>query len=235
MRTIIGVTIAQKTSGCSFISWIILFSTSGSNKLSGGNWQLTNTCLPLLAAAKQNHNFSNKRINTISKYQVVKFSPGGSLPRSSSLPLTPPSPLLLPEAQKASKAPKAPEAGPRLPEAPGRSQWLRGQGGVRGKGSKAPESDWRPMAAKGFQRLTRLPEAPGRSQGPREAQGVRGVRGARPLSLTEDPRLPKASEGSQGFLRPQEGPRGPERLRGWGGVRGSKGVGEQGPWVWLKT
>ena len=36
------------------------------------------------------------------------------------------------------------------------------------------------------------------------------------MSLTKDPRLPKASEGSQGFLRPQEGPRGPGRLRGKG-------------------
>ena len=41
-----------------------------------------------------------------------------------------------------------------------------------------------------------------------------GVRGARPLCLTEDPRLPKASKGSQGFLRPQEVLRGPGRLRG---------------------
>ena len=82
-------------------------------------------------------------------------------------------------------------------------------------------------------------------------EGARGWGGARPLSLTEDPRLSKASEGSQGFLRPQEGPRGSERLRVEGEkeeARGSKreqegvrGVGEQGeqgeqgPWVWLKT
>ena len=71
---------------------------------------------------------------------------------------------------------------------------------------------------------------------PREAQGLRGARGSegvrgarepRLLSLTEDPRLLKASEGSQGFLRPQEGPRevqgglGDEREQGK--VRGSKG------------
>ena len=43
-----------------------------------------------------------------------------------------------------------------------------------------------------------------------------------PLSLTEDLRLLKASKGSQGFLRPQEVLRGPGRLRGSGGARGSK-------------
>ena len=46
---------------------------------------------------------------------------------------------------------------------------------------------------------------------------MRGAREARPLGLTEDPRLPKASEGSQGFLRPKEGLRvqgDPGRLRG---------------------
>ena len=50
------------------------------------------------------------------------------------------------------------------------------------------------------------------------------------LSLTEDPRLPKVSKGFQGFLRPQEGPRGPGRLRGkgeQGGMRGSKGEGSK--------
>ena len=68
----------------------------------------------------------------------------------------------------------------------------------------------------------------GEREGVREGEG--GARGARPLSLTEDPRLPKASEGFQGFLRPQEGPRDPGRLRGQGGVRGGEGEqGEQGP------
>ena len=51
-------------------------------------------------------------------------------------------------------------------------------------------------------------------------KGVRGAREARLLSLTEDPRLPKASKGSQDLLRLQEGPRGSGRLRGQGGVRG---------------
>ena len=51
---------------------------------------------------------------------------------------------------------------------------------------------------------------------------VRGAREARPLSLTKDQRLPKASEGSQGFLRLQEGPRGPGRTREAQGVRGSE-------------
>ena len=45
---------------------------------------------------------------------------------------------------------------------------------------------------------------------------MRGARGTMPLSLTEDPRLPKASEGSQGLLRPQRGSSCPERLRGEG-------------------
>ena len=51
---------------------------------------------------------------------------------------------------------------------------------------------------------------------------MRGAKGARPLCLTEDPRLPRASKGSQGFLTPQEVLRGPGKLRGQGGVRGSK-------------
>ena len=57
-------------------------------------------------------------------------------------------------------------------------------------------------------------------------RGSAGARKALPLSMTEDPRLPKACEGSQGFLRPQEGPRDPGRPReaqGVRGVRGSKG------------
>ena len=56
---------------------------------------------------------------------------------------------------------------------------------------------------------------------------MRGARAARPLSLTEDPRLPKATKGSQGFPRPQEGPReaqGEESEREQVG-----GEGEQGP------
>ena len=71
----------------------------------------------------------------------------------------------------------------------------------------------------------------------RGSKGVRGAREARPLSLTEDPRLPKASEGSQGFLRPQEGPKGPREARGdssggereQGGVRGEGEQRRQGP------
>ena len=111
------------------------------------------------------------------------------------------------------------------------------------------------MLPKAFLRLPRLPEAPARFQGPQgcsvsEEQGgmgeLRGARGTRPLSLTEDPKLPKASEGSQGFLRPQGGPRNSGRLRGWWGAKGegSKGwvakegwgqQGKQGSWVWLNT
>ena len=51
---------------------------------------------------------------------------------------------------------------------------------------------------------------------------MRGAREARPLSLTEDPRLSKASKGSQGFLRPRKvswPQRGPGRLRGRRGAR----------------
>ena len=51
---------------------------------------------------------------------------------------------------------------------------------------------------------------------------MRGAREARSLSLTEDPRLLKASKGSQGFLRPQEGPRGPGKPREAQGVIGGK-------------
>ena len=50
----------------------------------------------------------------------------------------------------------------------------------------------------------------------RGSNGVRGAREARPLSLTEDPRLSKAS---QGFLRPQEGPREAQGARGSERVR----------------
>ena len=60
-----------------------------------------------------------------------------------------------------------------------------------------------------------------------KGQGERGGKGNKALSLSKAERLPKASEGSQGFLRPQRGPRGTGRLRGQGGVRGTKG--EQGP------
>ena len=99
-----------------------------------------------------------------------------------------------------------------------------------------------PKASKGSQGFLRLQEGPGTqggSGGKREwggARGSEGIGGARPLSLTEDPRLPKASEYSQGFLRPQEGPRGLGRLRGWGeqkGVREVGGNGDQG--VFLGT
>ena len=65
---------------------------------------------------------------------------------------------------------------------------------------------------------------------------MRGAREARPLSLTEDPRLPKDSEGSQGFLRsqgrsqePRETQGGSGDERGQEGARGSEGgEGEQG-------
>ena len=47
---------------------------------------------------------------------------------------------------------------------------MRGSKGIRGKkGNKDPESDQRPKAAEGFQRLPKLLEAPERSQEPREA------------------------------------------------------------------
>ena len=52
--------------------------------------------------------------------------------------------------------------------------------------------------------------------------GRGGAKEAEPLSLTEDPSLPKAFEGSQGFLRPQKGPRGPGRPQKAQGMRGSK-------------
>ena len=52
-----------------------------------------------------------------------------------------------------------------------------------------------------------------RGQGGQGGKGVRGARGSRPLNLTEDPRLPKASEGSQGFLRPRKVPGGLEMNR----------------------
>ena len=51
------------------------------------------------------------------------------------------------------------------------------------------------------------------------ARDDREANETRPLSLTEDPRLLKASEGSQGFLRPQGGSRDPERLRRQGRKR----------------
>ena len=60
---------------------------------------------------------------------------------------------------------------------------------------------------------------------PIEAQEGKGAREARPLSLTQDLRLPKASKGSQGFLRPHEGPRGKGRLRGKGEQEGVRGEG----------
>ena len=43
------------------------------------------------------------------------------------------------------------------------------------------------------------------------------------MSLTEDPRLQKAFEGSQGFLRTQKGPRDPGRPREAQGARGTRG------------
>ena len=58
------------------------------------------------------------------------------------------------------------------------------------------------------------------ARGSKREQGGGAAREARPLSLTEDPSLQKAFKGSQGFLRPQEGPRDPERPRKAQGVRG---------------
>ena len=126
------------------------------------------------------------------------------------------------------------------------------------KGSKVPESDWRPKATKGLQRLPSLPEAPGKFQGPREAQGGSGVRvnkreqgevrGSKGSKSSESHWRPKAAEGFQRLPRlpeAQESPRSPGRDRkaqGQVGARGSErkwgGEGEQGkhcPWVWLKT
>ena len=109
-----------------------------------------------------------------------------------------------------------------------------GRGSEGEQGNKAPESDWSPKAADCFQRLTRLPEVPGSSQGPREAQGwgkaggQRGARGIRPMSLTKDPKLQKVFKGSQGFLRPQGGPRSQGRLRVWGARRSKNGEGSEG-------
>ena len=96
-----------------------------------------------------------------------------------SLPLTPPHPLLLPEAQNASEAPEAPETGPRLPrlpEVPGRSKGPREAQGARGskreqgevRGSKAPESE-----------DPRLPKAPKASWGPRKDPGAQGGSGGK--------------------------------------------------------
>ena len=143
------------------------------------------------------------------------------------------------------KVPKA-SWGPR--KVPG-AQWAQGGsgderewGGWGGAREARPlsltEDPRLPKAAEGLQSLPRLPEAPGRSQAPRETQGgsgasggkreqekVRGWGGARKalfLSMTEDPRLPKAYEGSWGFLRPQEGSRDPGRHREAQGVRRSE-------------
>ena len=90
-------------------------------------------------------------------------------------------------------------------------------------------------ASKGSQGFLRLQEGPRDPERPRKVQGVRGSKGkqegvrglrgareARPLSLTEDPSLLKACKGSQGFLRPQEGPRSPEKYREAQGARGSE-------------
>ena len=149
---------------------------------------------------------------------------------------------------------------PRLPRvlrlAQGSQGFLRLQEGPRGPGGNGEwvsggarslsltEDPRLPKASKGSQSFLRLQEGcrgpgrfrvQGRVRGAKGSEGVWGARWGRPLSLTEDPRLPKASEALQGFLRPQEGPRGSGRLKGWGEARGSKGWGEQGFWVWLKT
>ena len=68
---------------------------------------------------------------------------------------------------------------------------------------------------------------------------VRGTREARPLSLTKDPRLPKASEGLSRLERLPEAPgkfQGPRELQGGSGGKrkqeGLRGVeGEQGKQV----
>ena len=55
------------------------------------------------------------------------------------------------KTQAYQRLPKASWGLRKVPGAQGGPERLRGQGGVRGsKGSKAPESDWRPKAAKGF-------------------------------------------------------------------------------------
>ena len=182
--------------------------------------------------------------------QPINHQGGSNKPPIRPLSLTE-DPRLL-KAFEGSKGFLRPQEGPRRPgrfqeprEAQGGSGGEREQEGVRevrgSKGSKAAESDWRPKAAKGSPGLLMPQEGsrcPGRLRGKGEWEGVRvargwgGAREARPLSLTKDPSLPKASKGSQGFLRPQEGPRGPERPRGQGeqeGVRGSGGEREARP------
>ena len=151
---------------------------------------------------------------------------------------------------------------PRLPEASGRFQGPRktqvgsgsemgweGARGLRGAREVRPLSlteDPRPLkACKGSQGFLRSQEGlrdsgrlswQGGARGSEWEWWVRGAREARPLCLTEDPRLPKASKGSQGFLRPQEVLRDPGRLSWQGGVRGSKmevgGNGDQGGMFW---
>ena len=83
------------------------------------------------------------------------------------------------KTQVCQRLPKAPKAfwGPRkVPGVLGARGWEAARG-WESKGSKVPESDWRPKTVEGFQRLPRLPKAPGRSQGPRKAQGMRGSEG----------------------------------------------------------
>ena len=148
------------------------------------------------------------------------------------------------------KAPKA-SCGPRkVPGTQGGLGSERGREGARGgEAEQGKQGPWVWLKTQGCQRLPKAcecsqgflrpqegPRDPGR---PREVQGATGSkRGwggateARPLSLTEDSRLPKACEGSQGFLRPQE-PR--EAQGGSGSERGWGEQGKQGPWVWLKT
>ena len=141
----------------------------------------------------------------------------------------------LPKACKGSQGLLRPQEGPKG------SGRLRKQGGGRGWGEQGKQGLWVWLKTQGCQRLLKAPKA---CWGPRKfpgvqggsdgkgSKGVRGAREARPLSLTEDQRLLKASEGSQGFLRPQEGPGGPERPREAQGARGGErewgGEGEQG-------
>ena len=65
------------------------------------------------------------------------------------------------------------------------------------------------------------------ARGSKESEGQGEPRGTKHLSLTEVPRLPKASESSQAFSRPQGCPREAQEARGEG-EQGDKGSEEQG-------
>ena len=134
----------------------------------------------------------------------------------------------LPKASEGSQGFLRPQGGPR------ETQGGRGQGRVRETRHLSLTEDPKlPKASKGSQGFLR-PQRGSRSSG--RLRGIRGqgkqegkgskwereAKGTRILSLTEVPRLLKASEGSQGFLEPQGSSRGQGRLRGQRGV-GSKG------------